>query len=373
MDQAAAAHREAMELADRAMMARITGDVEAARSLLRQAFEKERTAALELLRDDGPEPTRSVLFRSAASLALECGEPREGERLASCGLAGLPPEPIADELRELIDLSNFHRHLALKGIRLLDDEFQMTLAGPDFGPGLAKTSEYVRRIHSLEALSHRVGERLNKVPYRDRGKADAKVQQDLAMFISVPRAASFAVSFRIGTGTRPIFPDLDVTTRVVEVLLEGLQKLEDGDHKGLFESIGDRAYYRNFVNLARSLAPDGRSVNLVGFTSNREGKRREVSLRRPRSTHVFQDPGARGKDIEQIRIEGELRRADSMEGGAENQIAIRDDKGKKVHFLVPAGMMKDIVRPLYESRVLVVGTRRRGDRLVRLSSIDPAE
>lgn len=48
------------------------------------------------------EPARSVLYRSAATLALDAGEPAEAVRLAQCGLEGSPPEEIAVELREVL-------------------------------------------------------------------------------------------------------------------------------------------------------------------------------------------------------------------------------------------------------------------------------
>ena len=52
--------------------------------------------------DLGAEPSRSVLHRSAASLAEQCGEFREAERLIAVALSGNPPEEIAEELRDLL-------------------------------------------------------------------------------------------------------------------------------------------------------------------------------------------------------------------------------------------------------------------------------
>ena len=46
---------------------------------------------------------RSVLHRSAASLALECGALREAERLIAAALSGDPPDEIAEELRDLLE------------------------------------------------------------------------------------------------------------------------------------------------------------------------------------------------------------------------------------------------------------------------------
>ena len=91
-----------MELVDQAVLARQQGNVEAVLTLSRAAFAKERAAA-DLVADQFDlEPTRSVLHRSAAVLALECHELREAERLIGRALAGYPPDDIANELRDLL-------------------------------------------------------------------------------------------------------------------------------------------------------------------------------------------------------------------------------------------------------------------------------
>jgi hypothetical protein len=48
------------------------------------------------------EPTRSILHRSAATIAVECSLLREAERLIGRALSGNPPADIADELRDLL-------------------------------------------------------------------------------------------------------------------------------------------------------------------------------------------------------------------------------------------------------------------------------
>jgi hypothetical protein len=50
------------------------------------------------------EPTRSVLYRSAATLARDCHDYGEAKRLIQKGLMGRPPDDIAEELKELLDL-----------------------------------------------------------------------------------------------------------------------------------------------------------------------------------------------------------------------------------------------------------------------------
>jgi hypothetical protein len=95
-------HREAMELVDQAILARQQGDAEAVMVLSKSAFTKERAAADLAANQLDLEPTRSVLHRSAAVLAIECAELREAERLIGRALSGNPPDDIANELRDLL-------------------------------------------------------------------------------------------------------------------------------------------------------------------------------------------------------------------------------------------------------------------------------
>jgi tetratricopeptide (TPR) repeat protein len=95
-------HDMAMDAAEQSFLAVRSGDVSLAEKLNYEAFENEKKAA-ELLTDEYEmEPSRSVLFRSAATLAYECKEYREAEILISKGLSGNPPEEIAEELRDLL-------------------------------------------------------------------------------------------------------------------------------------------------------------------------------------------------------------------------------------------------------------------------------
>ncbi len=100
-------HHQAMALTDEAFLARRQGNIEGASQFFQQAFQQEREAAEQADREGLPEPTRSVLYRSAATLALDCHLFRDAERLAARGLSGDPPEDVADELRAV--LANVYR------------------------------------------------------------------------------------------------------------------------------------------------------------------------------------------------------------------------------------------------------------------------
>src|SRR5689334_14289473 len=98
-----ALHAKAMELAGRAFQADLHAAYAAAETLFREAFELERQAAEAVAPDHNAEPSRSVLLRSAASLALDCHEFREAERLVAIALSGNPPFELCEELRDLLE------------------------------------------------------------------------------------------------------------------------------------------------------------------------------------------------------------------------------------------------------------------------------
>jgi hypothetical protein len=96
-----ALHDGAMKDAELAELAKLDGDPESAKQHYRHSYDKEAKAARMLAEELDFEPSRSVLYRSAASLAILCGEHDEAEELIATGLAGNPPAEIAEELREL--------------------------------------------------------------------------------------------------------------------------------------------------------------------------------------------------------------------------------------------------------------------------------
>ena len=91
-----------MDLAMKGDVASRNNETEKAKELYGAAFEMEREAALLADFLHNPEPGLSVLFRSAASLAIQCDRLRDGEQLIARALSGNPHPDIASELRELL-------------------------------------------------------------------------------------------------------------------------------------------------------------------------------------------------------------------------------------------------------------------------------
>ena len=93
-------HDKAMGFAQDAIVLRHHGKMEKAEALTRKAMELEIEAAGMIPCSKDSEPSYSIMYLSAASLALQCNDPRVGE-LADKGLLGYPSEYIRTELEML--------------------------------------------------------------------------------------------------------------------------------------------------------------------------------------------------------------------------------------------------------------------------------
>ncbi|MDX2098875.1 MAG: hypothetical protein SFW36_13955 [Leptolyngbyaceae cyanobacterium bins.59] len=124
MSEIQALHQKAMDLAEAATVARLRGMSEQSAQLTRQAFEQEIQAAALIASTLDAEPTRSVLHRSAASLAIECGELQTAEKLIAIALSGNPPLEIAEELKDLFIQINLNQYLKRQGIPMDIDELR---------------------------------------------------------------------------------------------------------------------------------------------------------------------------------------------------------------------------------------------------------
>jgi tetratricopeptide (TPR) repeat protein len=366
-------HREAMHLCDRALAAQKRGNRKSQLGLFRKAFEKEREAALSFQDALDDEPNRSVLLRSAASLALRAEEFREAERMTALALAGHPPAEIAEELYDLWDQIQFHRHLHVQGVRLTDADLQLTLTGDDVAPGFVNNREFIQRVNATEKLMIRTAERQMGLPYRDSGKANAEVSEYVRLYLSAPRAASFAVTLKLGLPERQLtfanmeFPVVYQPEKIIDEFLGCIDLFNQNENEALAERIHDDAYYRNFVGLAELLAPDGARVRTVGLTVVRPLGETIVALRR--TPQSFVRASEHERPPEEVVVTGVLNFADGRR--EKGKISIEDDGGARHPVIVPPGLMDDIVKPLWKERVSIRGVR--GARGVELSQIQRAE
>jgi hypothetical protein len=370
-------HQKAMELADQAAMARRAGTMDEFKRLTVEALKLETEAAKTFAAESNLEPTRSVLFRSAATLAVECQELRIAEQLISTALAGNPPSEIADELRDLLEDVYFNRHLELRGVKLAPGEVQMMLEGDGVGFGMTRSEAFIQRVNVLETMLYRTAERLLERPFREAGRKIKKLAKDFELYLSVPRSASFAVTLKLSQSNQPDLPGVDdsKSKNTMKELLDNLEILNKGDIRALEKRIPDEPYRRNFIALAERLSPDGSDIRTVGFTSVTGTETRKVALATPRKMlrerihRASRRPIAKTREKE-IQIQGILLEADATQE-LEGLIIVRDSQGTEFKIHVPRGMMSDIVKPMFEEEVVVSAIEK--SSRIDLVAIDLAE
>lgn len=97
-------HKEAMDTMNIAFVERHQKkNKEEAKKMFFKSFEFEKKAANLLKGDTDFEPTRSILYRSAATLAVHCGNLKEAKELINAGLTKNTPVEIVNELKDLLD------------------------------------------------------------------------------------------------------------------------------------------------------------------------------------------------------------------------------------------------------------------------------
>ena len=103
LEKAKIIHEKAMALSQEAIMARVWNDETKAQMLYKQSFDLEREAAYIYAERFDKEPIRSILYRSAASLAIECLLYQEADLLIQQGQSSQTPIDVMDDFQELKD------------------------------------------------------------------------------------------------------------------------------------------------------------------------------------------------------------------------------------------------------------------------------
>jgi len=88
-------HNHAMDLFELGLLTARAGKSVESRRLFNEALEKEAGAADSVADDYDLEPTRSILHRSAASMALRIGDVKKAKQYVEAGLAGNVPKDNA--------------------------------------------------------------------------------------------------------------------------------------------------------------------------------------------------------------------------------------------------------------------------------------
>lgn len=360
-------HDAAMDFAHFALLERVRGNTEEASTLFEKALENELGAIQDMEeRGSFSDLTYSVLHRSAGTLALDCKKYRLAERLAAKGLAHAEHSEVAEELRDLLEQVNFHRHLESNGVELSDAEMQLRLSGPEVGSGVAPLSDFKRIIGAVEESIHRIVERMGGSSYRKNGPPKKHVQDNYRIYTLAPIPGSFAVPLKLGNPKGQRMLD---TSEIVNEFMDLMELANSSNIAEIEARVPDPAYMRKFLELAKEIAPDGERIHQVGFAAVHHGNTRRVSITKLAS--ALPKPSVAGSDeSETIEVSGVLRYADAS--GKKNQIrVVEENVGKQHRVEVPEGKINGIVRPMWDSKVTVTGVRK-GNAII-LQDIRKAE
>ncbi|HZK98055.1 MAG TPA: hypothetical protein VFC67_27885 [Prolixibacteraceae bacterium] len=362
-------HNRAIEFADLAFMKKFNGLFDEAKELFLQAFKLEREAAYAAKEQNIGEPTISVLLKSAASLAINCDNYIDAEKLICLALYGDPPTEIAEELRNLLEELYFQRHLQLQGISISTTELQLVIAGRGIGYGMAKSDLVFDKLNIFEKLTLRTAERILGKPFRSKGDVAKVIKMNFQPYLSVPRAASFAFTIRLGgVSQQAKLEGFDNSIEVIEDLVNNISLVNLGEYESLRDNIKDEVYFRNFISLSKELAPDGEEINLVGLTIVRNGEQKDVQFTRIRSdiqTSIFEESIIKTDQNHIIELTGHLFAANEEQ----NNIRLKVEKEGNYSITVPDGL-NDIVKKYWGEQVKIKGILLK-PRVIKLSDIDP--
>ncbi len=101
--EAGGLHDQAMGHATQARLLQAQGQRFEERNCLREAFELASKAASTLADSAAPEPSRAIIHRSAASLAVSLGDIQEARELLLRALAGRPDDRLRWELEDFLN------------------------------------------------------------------------------------------------------------------------------------------------------------------------------------------------------------------------------------------------------------------------------
>ncbi len=265
-------HDEAMAIVNEARAAERAGDKSRSLELLRAAYRREQVAACSLEPVPESEPTRTVLFRSAASLAFQAEDYQEACSLAFDGLTGNSPQEYSAELLEIASYAKFRLQLISQNLHVPSAEITLILRGPHVSIGLApakQTTLILRRIETL--LRMRVGDF-----FKNQAKAaglEWPVESTKLFDVFMRRVAAeeFAVAFQVGLHEQLSFGAASPDSQIIADFMRDLQVVINRGHSG--------AKPDKFSARVLKLEPDGKEVTSIEITSMISGN--VISIRIP--------------------------------------------------------------------------------------------
>lgn len=129
LEKAKIIHDKAMLLSQEADMAKIGGNESQAQLLYKQSFDLEKQVANAYSERFDKEPIRSMMYSSAASLAMLCHLYEEADLLIEQGLSNSTPPDMVEELNELKALVQQHKMQHIAQLSNIEQEQPFWISG----------------------------------------------------------------------------------------------------------------------------------------------------------------------------------------------------------------------------------------------------
>lgn len=365
-------HDRAMDLASRAKAASNDSkpDTILADALWNAAFDHERRVADRLLTHFELEPSRGIIYRSAAALALRCDELVLAERYAAQGLAGNVDDQIAEQLREVFDEVRFRRHTTGLIRQLRDETMHVSMTGRRVTPDFIDAAILTSHIENLHRIIVRVQELLLGYQFRRSGRISKGIQDTMQVRYEPASNRVFGYDLDVFVQQpRLKFVEEDEGT-VIGVTRRIFDLAQAGNRSALLSLCQEnRSYYRYFTNAARDVMPDGKRLAFVGLQSSEY--REAVTLRPADRRTVLQRMGLKEAGEKQVTIEGRLKGTQGSTHSDELIVTVYTGDDEKIpqRCVVPEGLSGERIGQLWDSRVRVRGFRKEQDSLVRVEFI----
>lgn len=368
-------HQQALEWADKAYIARRKGQWDNVVEFARKALYYEVEAAEKLPPVAESEPTRSILYRAAASLAYQARDYNLALQMIEKGRTPYAPEEILFDLDNLAQDARFAIYLQEIGLTLSNEEALIFLRGQATGYGTILYKEFARRLEAMINLLQRTAERLNHREFRRSGRAE---RQFFEPMITTAPPGSFAFKLRLALSNEATqIPLWANTENILSEIVSNMQLVTGQNPEALKAHFIAQArseeqanlYLRNFLAITKQVAPDGKNIEEFGITTTSrqviltpiEGKNIQDTLQ-----SIFQDDESeKGRPI---TIIGELDRADKRK----NKIEITEEPTHQTYSVVIQEGLEDVVRSYFGERVKIQGILKNKTNII-LRDIEPAE
>jgi hypothetical protein len=348
-------HQEAEQLALRAEGLLRAGELTDAREVYFTAGEVELQAYRATSFDASR--TKGILAVSAISLLYKSGNLEFAETVALGMLTEFSlPDFARDQIRETLGIIWEEQSLRLSGQQFADQTITVSMRGREVGTGSAPVGLVVDRVLGIHSLLYRITEWLGDFPFRTRGMPPEGVREICQPWVSEPQPGSYRFSIRLVESSqlelirsRPV-----VASEVSASLIRILRSIASPelDHSEIIEEVvPDERYREVILKLIRNMAPDGRRLREMEFTS---GSRTVESGRVVLEANVrfrVSDALQRGLSAVPDIINGTLRAVHLDR----NWLEVVDQEGNVHHCGISHETLDEVVGPMLNRRVIVHG------------------